>query len=221
LDKINVLGRVACLGQWVLAMKKNVNVLANQPKLRVDLLLDYANNPAKKPQINTIHNLIDRKDIIGILEHQQNMPWFSINEKPDVIVMDSYSELTDQKFTHKNGWSFSAHYTDIAKHPDLTCEGLLDVNNMFKTYQSFFQHVKNKYNVPVVFIHFPTTFDERELYIKQGQAIKDSFSVLEKMYDIINIHADIGQIKKRHPHDEVYHFHDDMVKHLVDKIKII
>jgi len=100
------------------------------------------------------------------------------------MLMDSFAELTDQKFRHRqDGWEFTCHYSDLNHsselEKDFECLGLLPLEEIEPTYIRFFDWFEKTHpNKQVVFAHFPTSLDERELYKVRGQEIFRTMSKL-------------------------------------------
>lgn len=212
------LPRCACLGSWTYGSIFGLTFhYLNQQKVRVDLFLEYISKKNNPPSLDHIKPKLARNDMDNLFQQQVDLPWLKNKDKIDFIVMDSYSELVDQKFTHKDGWSFCACYSDIKDMTDLTCEGLIKTDNLYYAYDDFFDYLKINYNVPINFIHFPTTFEKRQVYINQGEAIKEAIHRLCGKYDINNIIADPEYIEQKD--HETYHFSDKTVKHLSNKLK--
>ena len=112
---VKYLGRTACLGNFVLDRYCNNDkkvVYYNQQKVRVDLFMQYVSG-ALRPETKKIEKFLNRKDIIGLIAQQENLPWIGI-KKCRALIMDSFAELTDQKFVYKeDGYAFCCHYSDI------------------------------------------------------------------------------------------------------------
>lgn len=217
-----IANRTACLGGWVtnekFGSKHNYN---NQQKVRIDMFLDIVNNKIQKPSMYYLKNIIIREDMFGIYSQSTELSWLSLKEKPEYLIMDSYSELTDKKFVHKDGWMICGLYSDLnfAEHKsDFEFHDLLDINEIHNKYKLFFEYIKNYWNIPIIFMHFPTTFDPREKYVKQGNAILEAMEDLENYYDIQNIVADLEYIEQKD--SDFYHFTDKTVQHMANKIQI-
>jgi hypothetical protein len=182
-----VMGRVACLGQDVYKML-NVNLpLINHQKARIDYFNDAILSANRKTQ--AIHTIpyIPRDDIKGLILQQEAFRIY--NKSPNILFMDSYSELTDQKFLNKKGkWSFYANYSDI-NHSELfkknfESHGLLDLNDIFVQYHKFFTTFRMTYGqVPIIFIHFPVKLETREKFKERFTVIKNSIDVLKNEFE--------------------------------------
>lgn len=218
-----ILTRTACLGGEVTNSKiGSKHEYYNQQKVRVDMFLDIVNDNNKKPKFDVINSWLKRKDMAGVYSQSEKLEWLNINSKPDYLIMDNYSELTDKKFIDKKeGWEFCGLYGDLDSdlcNDKLEHLDLLDVNKIEEQYDSFFSYVKKRWDVPIIFIHFPTTFETREQYINQGQAITNALNILAPKYNIQNIHADLEFIEQKDC--DVYHFTQKTIDHMASKIKI-
>lgn len=215
--------RTACLGGWVTQAKLGMSPeYYNQQKVRVDMFLDIINGAAQKPRFSKLEEILVRKDMGGVYHQSEKLEWLSLSRKPDYLIIDNYSELTDKKFIHKTEkWMFCGQFGDFNIEKLLyqfDCHDLLNTDQIFNKYRLFFEYIKNKWDCPIIFIHFPTTFDTREEYIKQGIAITDAIAQLAPIYGIQNIHADPEAIEQKD--SDIYHFTDKTVQNMAAKIKI-
>jgi hypothetical protein len=176
--KQKVLGRVACLGSDLFALRHQRKYgfrLVNQQKVRVDLWLEWLAGEARpKPELVKSH--MSRPDVYPLIENQATLPWL-VEREFEFLLMDSFSELTDQKFTHrKEGWSFCCHYSDLdhtaAFDNEFESHGLLPIGEIEAAYTRFFEWFEKEHlGKEVIFVHFPTTIDERILYKERGTEI--------------------------------------------------
>jgi hypothetical protein len=178
INKHKVYGRVACLGRNIFELrypKDTKTLLVNQQKVRVDLFVEWLEGAAK-PRAELVKKYMLRQDVYPLIEQQSVSNW---NSKCNFLyfLIDSFSELSDQKFTHKDeGWSFCCHYTDINHDSDFDnifeCNGLLPINKIESSYDKFFNFIEEYYpNKKVFFIHFPTKYDERPIFKERGEEI--------------------------------------------------
>ncbi|MBU0730881.1 MAG: hypothetical protein KKE17_01505 [Proteobacteria bacterium] len=120
---------------------------------------------------------LERRDIVPFLIDQK-YDIFSY-PRPDILFMDSFSELTDQCFRNRQQkWCFYAHYSDIRHSDEFDREyeslGLLPVEDLFSMYQAFFEKVAKVFpGVPVIFLHYPVELEAREKFRHRGQKIKE------------------------------------------------
>jgi hypothetical protein len=176
-EKEYILGRIACLGQTIFRNKyytQNVKLI-NQQKARVDFLIEKLKG-GSGPKSDLVEFHLEREDIHPLIVEQQEFPWNFVTN-PNLIIMDSFSELTDQRFRHRNeGWSFYCNYTDIHHciefDNEFECLGLLDLDNLEELYLEFFNILRKKYpSKRLIFIHFPIELDSREKFKTRGREI--------------------------------------------------
>lgn len=170
-QSFRVLGRTACLGNEIIKQMGWEKNYINHQKSRVDYLLDLNRDKSIFSKADEILKYLKHKFIIGTIEHQRYD--FFRYPKPDIIVMDSFSELTDQLFLNKNdNTRFLANYGDVAHDilpSNFKCLGLLEEDKLFQIYDSFFERIQNTYpNTMVYFIHFSTVLDSREKFKNRG-----------------------------------------------------
>ncbi len=187
--KFKVLGRTACLGNEIIKqLGWNKNYI-NHQKSRVDYLLELNENSSIVPNSSEIFHYLKHKFIIGTIEQQKND--FFKYKKPDIIVMDSFSELTDQLFVNiSNNKKFLANYSDINHKllpKNYQCFGLIE-EGLYEYYDLFFTKIENIYpNTPLYFIHFSTILDTRQKFREREIAIKNAINKLSKKYKFIKI----------------------------------
>lgn len=209
-----VLGRVACLGSDLFALRYQRKYgfrLINQQKARADLWLEWLAGEAKpNPALAKSH--MSRPDIYPLVENQAALPWLT-EGKFEFLLMDSFSELTDQRFTHrKEGWSFCCHYSDIdhtaAFDSEFECAGLLPIGEIESVYTRFFEwFAKEHPRKEVIFVHFPTALDERVLYKERSAAILGVMTKLQATQPFIqNLSVDDDVVEWNENDRFPYHF---------------
>jgi hypothetical protein len=178
INKVKIYGRVACLGRNVFDMRystENKVILVNQQKVRVDLFNAWLSGETR-PKAEVIEKYMLRKDVFPLIEQQAAPEWREKNDF-NYFLMDSFSELTDQKFTHKTErWSFCCHYTDINHDSDFAdffeCHGLLPIEDIELQYYLFFDWFEKKFpGKKLYYIHFPTKFDSRNIFKERSKEI--------------------------------------------------
>lgn len=216
-----ILTRTACLGGDTIYNKLgNRHNFTSQGKVRVDLLMDIVKGKINKPDSNILSGLISRPDMLGVYGQQCELSWLSITEEPFCLIMDNYSELTDKRFHHQDGWDFCGLYGDLRmdEHDSqITCLGLLD--DVESSYDEFFTWVKKKWNIPIVFLHFPSIQETRKEYLEQHQKITQAMDKLASKHNIQNIHADPSEIESISDGD-AYHFSKRTAVNLASKISL-
>ena len=229
LGKPIIVSRSVCLGTWAFdRIDIGKMKLFNCGKNRVDYALDMHKDKSQRADAFEISKYTPR-------DYRSFRGWYWAEEqdlfkhkKVKAFVMDSFSELVDQRFiSKKNGHSFCTIYRAVkgTKLCDLyDCLGLLDIDLIKKYYLAFFKELRKVYeDIPIVFIHFSTVFETRENFIARAVQI-------EKAIDEINREENMGiiQIKPRiiehHETDpNAYHYskntYDDVAVQLVEALK--
>ena len=221
----NVISRVAGLGGAATHSIKNFNCLYNFQKNRIDCIVDFdshLNNLLDYDE--TVKQIGDKpEDIVSMLRDNykaQREDFFSF-DKVNAIVVDSFSELADKKFTNKkSGWSFYSCITDVKKDDtfdeNYDTEGSLDENLIENYYLTFMQKVIQKYGkIPVFYIHYPSKFEDREFYIQRAKSIINSIDKVSKRYK--NLHPIKLQDSEIFQNKDglTYHFSDKTVQNIV------
>jgi len=222
-----VLGRVACLGQDVFnrmpaPIRPRHHALLNMQKVRCDAILEWAQAGEKRSAIQTraaqaIKHLA-RKDVTWLIEQQERMIWFDQLRPVSCAVMDTFAELTDQRFRHRRqGWTFACHYSDLNHTPEFdaefACEGLLPVECMASTYVRFFDWFAARYpGVPVYFIEFSAALDTRPVFRQRGAAILEALTGLSRQYAFLHLLTVPEEDIEKAPGDDfAYHFSNQTV----------
>lgn len=227
LHKEIIVSRTACLGNDIINRLFNNEIIRfNNQKSRVDMILE---NNDTKISIFSLVNIINRMDILSII-YTQNFNLLNF-KKPKYFFIDSYSELTDQKFsdnTEKN--SFYCNYSDTNYNLEIfkdnyTCEGLINLENIKDKYDSLFKKINKDWNnVHIIFIHFPTTLEKREKFKDRADLIKLAIEELSTKYE--NLHSiSVDDTYVSAPvvgNDEYknfpYHYHEKTYQEFVNKI---
>lgn len=221
------LSRVACLGQWSAEYSGMIECSLkhqNQQKGRVDLILDRIKGETPTNALAVGRHLI-RTDIAPLLEQQEVLYWLRLHSA-ELIYIDSYSELVDQRFRHSSGWSFCACYTDVNHSQsfasEFSNEGLLALDKIEPLYVELFEWAKAKFgNIPIIYVHFPTKFDNRDKFKERGQALIDITTRLTGKYRMTNIIVPDEKISEADDprHRDTYHFGSTTIAHIGDAIK--
>lgn len=181
-----VFGRTACLGKDLFALRYstlNKVVLDNFQKVRLDLWLAWING-ADRPIPGAIESHMLRKDVYPFIKEQAK---FLATQHQNFLylLIDSFAELTDQKFTHKKeGWSFCCHLSDLALSENFNeifeCNGLLPISEIESVYRRFFDWFESEYpGKMVIFIHFPAKLDDRTVFKERAAEILKVMKGLE------------------------------------------
>jgi len=188
-----IMSRTACLGNNVidkLFSKNKINI--NFPKNRIDKIIENNTNNISVFQLRKVFN---RYDILTNSIYMQNNKFIDDTLTPEYIFFDSFSELTDQKFTHiKDKYSFYCNYGDINPNSiyfdeNIKSNGLIDLDMLQDMYHDVFTKINNTYGeVPIIFMHFPSTLESREVFKNRALIIKEIIETLsskiENLYSI-------------------------------------
>ena len=171
-----VLGRHACLGRDVLDLLNIKWPVFNIQKGRVDYLVSAIREKDKRTRTIEMAPFLRRDDVIPFMRQQEysnSLP----KHPPKFVYMDSFSELVDQIYLHKqDGWGGCCCYGDI-NHNDIFKSafeerGLLDIDHLESSYRNFFNLIRERYGeVPIIFLHFPTALEKRSKYLKRANAL--------------------------------------------------
>lgn len=179
------MGRHACLGRDVLDQLGVNTPVVNIQKGRVDYILQCTRSMRYALKVSEVsrHAINNR-----LLAQQQALAWFGAPRPPELVYMDSYSELTDKLFvSRRDGWGFCAHFSDLNRTADFAskfdCKGLIGVNELGACYEQFFGFIRRAFGpIPIVFLHFPSKLEVRDLYRSRAAAITEAIAALAPMF---------------------------------------
>jgi hypothetical protein len=209
------IGRAACLGADVFKLHVQDHpraLMLNQQKVRIDLLAQWLAG-APRPRAAIVKEHLHRADVLPLIEQQEQLPWLSLSEKPAGILMDSFAELTDQQFVHRQeGWSFCCHYSDLVHSPAFEsrfeCRGLMPVEQFEPGYRAFFRWIERQWpGVPVVYLHFPTTLDSREVFRQRGRALVETLDLIAREMPFVRPVAIPDEQVTRHEGGDDFAYH--------------
>lgn len=225
-----VFSRTACLGNDAFALMEEDSLLfrMNLQKGRSDLLL---RNPIEIKSRNniTILKYILRDDIVSHILGQSDQRYKKM-PKPKFILFDSYSDLTDVEFLDQfSGNSFFCHKSDLIplKDTELSNLGLLNLDDVENLYKRLFDSFRSLWgeNIKILFIHFPTKLEIRDLYLRRAKLIEmaiDNLAILDKMLIPIKIPEILVQPETL-PNGEnstfPYHYSEDSKKYVATEIR--
>ena len=197
-----VLGRHACLGQDVYRLSGIKLPVFNIQKGRIDYLMDVLSDKKKKIKASIFNQHISRLDVAPLMRQLENFDRLP-RTPPVFIYMDSFSELVDQLFvSRKEGWGASCVYSDINHtekfEKNYLYGGLLNLENSIILYRIFFDKLISIYGqVPIIFLHFPSNLETRDLYITRAANIKNSIDMLALEYkNLISISIHPGDVER-------------------------
>ncbi len=216
LERPIVVSRCACLGEFIYNLrytdKKPYRI--HQQKTRFDIFLKKLQMTPSEPRTNSraVKKHLKHDFVYPWIQEQEYLPWIGVKDC-EYALIDSFAELTDQKFTHKaEGWSFCAHYGDIEHSQEFEeqfmCEDLLAVDDFEKTYTHFFDWFEKKYpGKHVFFFHYPTTLDGREKYKVRASKILEVMKVIEEKRPYIhNIYVEDSAVDYNEHDTFPYHY---------------
>lgn len=203
-----ILTRCACLGRDILTGIDGVTI-DNYQKNRIDHKIRIKNHKRLVDHFNDkeIYKMVSRQSVV------LSDLWC----KPDLIVIDTYSELVDLKFTYK-GENFFCVASDLKKdvRQRMGSGTFVDQNYVKNYYQDFFENLKKKYECKIIVILFPSYLDSRKLYQVQFKKI---FSALLEIENHTNLISLVHLKEEEYNGDGVFPYHfDNMTK---DKIREI
>ena len=142
-----VMRRTACLGNDVFDIleslpKRSLNI----QKGRIDLLTKSFHERLGIMRLYPSRKLIERSDIRSLVIRQSISQLKKLNP-PQLLIIDSYSELTDQEFLLPNKAKFYCNYSDLFPGRDLIVKsnGLLDLGSLDDYYETFLLSVMEKW----------------------------------------------------------------------------
>jgi hypothetical protein len=221
-----IIGRTACLGQEIYRLKylkKQQPLLVNFQKVRADFLMNEMKRSTFK-HANLIKKYLKREDIFKLIREQEYLSVIKKYKKIEYFLMDSFADLTDHKFTHRrDGWSFCCHFSDLTHSQEFienfTYEGLLptpEIKNHIKSFLEFMQ--ENYPKTKIVYIHFPTSLDERLIYRDRGLNILNDLLLLEEDYiNFKNIYIEEKFVEKNKDDNFPYHYSEETNKKILEK----
>lgn len=179
--------------------------------MRIDQFMNFVMDlPRCKSEAVKPHLL--RTDIYSLIEQQENILWKNYS-KCNLMVMDSFCELTDQMFKHKReGWTFCAHYSDINHSKEFEdsfeCLGLLPLGEIEQSYKEFFEYLFSNFpRLNVVFINFPAALDNRSIFKRRSETISKAILGLNIIFPKIKyLYIDEKDIMPAETDNYPYHF---------------
>lgn len=220
-------GRLACLGKETLAHLGLEASVVNHQKARADYVVDAYLDPGSRVRPGELApELFVRKDVLDLQSELADLGF--AGEPPLAIFLDSFSELTDQRFYHReHGWSFCSHYSDVDGNDlkEFVSTGLLPMElipgsifSMIRVLRSFWPES------PIFYIHFPTDLDARPQYRERAETIRGALERIRTRVDgvfSIEAHPLLVAADPDAPPELVgfpYHFHRDVSLDLAAKI---
>ncbi|MEE9367507.1 MAG: hypothetical protein V3V05_01455 [Pontiella sp.] len=186
-----ILGRYACLGSEVMNRIAPKPSILNFQKARIDLQLDLLSNRTLSPITEAISQYIIRPDIRPLADQQASFPFQQIIP-PKYFIMDSFSELTDQLFVHReDAWKICFNWSDLNHNTQFEntfeCHGLLSTQHFRETYEAYFDRIQMIFpGISIVYLFFSTALDTRDKFIKRDNALQQTLESMASKYP--NVH---------------------------------
>ena len=175
-----IIGRYACLGADVLKLLQPSQEIRNVQKGRVDYLADCWERPQRRSRTWHVVPHMAREEILDlVLKNELMYDWLE-PRRPVALFMDSMAELGDQLFVHRDqGWGFLSAYTDLTHSADFAgayrSEDLLPVEQLEAQFRRFFTGIRARFGaIPIFYLHFPATLDDREKFKQRHKAIREA-----------------------------------------------
>ena len=185
-----IYGRHACLGYDVLQALKLQTKLINFQKARVDSFIESNCVFYNDELLLEVKRCMPRDDVFGLIVQQQHI-FKAPKHPPRFILMDSYSELTDQMYRYKkNGWKFFCNSNDLEPSDNFRLNfqscGLLPNNKIRSAYEKYFDYLQMRYpNTPIIFLHIPKMLEARDYYLERNDVIREAISSLANDYEFL------------------------------------
>lgn len=217
-----VLNRTACLGSDVLKIAfpeiKSARRFHLQ-KVRIDYLAEHIGTGLFRRRNLiplSVRSAMVREDGWGHV-NQQNSYLIGQRHPPIFCLIDSYSELTDQKFVDtKSGSYFHANYSDVSEEAladgSIFCEGPLNLDDAMEHFENFISSIKRSWGpVPIFLLAYPKDLESRQKFLTRAVQLDSIFEVLTHTYE--NVHLIAGPAgtveadEKEIVQDEVFPYH--------------
>lgn len=189
-----ILSRTACLGNDLTQMAFPGALVVNRQKLRVDGLRELVSSTSTRYRnpLNLL-SLLANPTMWPLLEQQKRVLNVRKIPPPSLILIDSYSELTDQKFVEtKTGEVFFMNFSDVSKQAlqELKVEslGLLGEIEIESLWRETLRILTDLWGTtPIVFVLYPTFRERRNFWLSRAAAIERSVRALAKEFDTVKI----------------------------------
>jgi len=149
-------------------------------------------------------------------------------QPPSFILLDDFSELTDQLFCI-NSVRFASHIADLTdfakKSPTYESLGLIPLAEIFRTYESFFREVFLKWPyVDIYFLLFPIYREKRQEFIERSEEIKRALTLISSQYSSVHIIYEEApyEFQGQESHDPYpYHFPTEVYDKFAHRIECL
>lgn len=235
-SKLKIIGRTSCFGTRV---SKAINKFYyfNNQKYRIDNYLEsikrgksylYCKKELKK--------FFEEDSLFDIIQKQNELNILNKNlRRPDVILIESYSDLTDMLFKHKSGSIFLCHISDfnpsvwklitekkVFGDKQFINEGLLNLDEFDFLLENFLMELQKIYNkkVPIVYLHTPVKFEKRKKILKRNKVILEiTKNIANNNKSFFSFEIPNAEVFKLSENSLTYHFSDRTVNYAASSIK--
>ena len=218
----NILVRGACLTNDSLKILFPNIFIKNYQKSRVDVLNLKYSNCGYRPILFDVR-FID-KNLYNLYIDQIPNFWEDVKKK-NFLIIDSYSELTDQLFVNNINKNkiFNVNYTDVNKKCNLkySCHGLINNNDVKKNYSVFFSNLRivNKH-IKIIYIFFPIVYELRQKFIDQHLIIYNAIHKMKNKHKISIINVPSKLLSFQRIDDFPYHYNNEVYSYVANQIKL-
>lgn len=224
-----VLSRTACLGNDIFAASTlaATKPRVNLQKLRIDQLEALIDGEQPRPITFKLNRILNHKYVFPLILQQTKNSWLQA-EAPFCIILDSFSDLTDQEFYHPDGTRFFAAYSDVSiaesKNAGFASLGLLDLDDYEMRLKNVITKLRQHYKqtIPVVYIHFPSQLESRENFINRAKVlVTGALRVESELENFFPIEADPALVRRADDGLDAfpYHYHPDVTNDLLRKLE--
>lgn len=230
LSKDWVWGRVACMGKDVYALLDTQLPLFNVQKGRIDYILDAISDRRLKARPQEVAKCMARKDVLPLIAQQGDLTWLRMRP-PIAVYMDSFSELTDQLFVHRQKkWQFCCNYSDLQHTERFVSQfeqrGLLPVLDLPTYYRNFLSITRERWgDIPIIYLHFPVKLEKREKFRVRYQYILEAITQMAEEFQpfhSLTVNDEfVDWPEERAPglEDFPYHYHQRTYQLLAEQVK--
>jgi hypothetical protein len=159
---------------------------------------------------------LNRKDVFPLIT-QQNLRVSPKSSAPQFILIDTFSDLTDQAFKHDTqGFKFFSHYSDLNEKrfrlAGIQSLGLLDLELLEDLYEEFILSACKVWGeVPIIFLTYPLGLEKREEYRNRALKIQKILQGVSQRHDSVIFLDFTDAPVSPSPHDllknEVFPYH--------------
>ena len=225
LSRPKIVARVSCFGSRIISKFQPLYFYNNQKYRITDVLKDTQHSIFKS----------NRKTLEKIVYAQNHLYLTNPSLKPNLIILESYSDLTDSMFTSQNGERFLCHLSDFkptlwpkianneSVNPLFVNHGLCDLSSYEDDLQQFVTLINTIYDQSnIFFINTPIKVEKRKAIKERAEVIQSAAqAIAHKSSNFYNLTIPDSVIEKLYDGCLPYHFADKTVHFCFDKITSI